>query len=150
VSGEEGEERRLGLMLICKNILTLPDALASRVRIHLSKFVISRLKTNSHPIMVTSRALLSHHTNYKSQWIVFRNANPPGFENASTNSTKSMQLSDLLQYIIFFIHPFRIHVSLSYDRLSWHSSQEFANESANIIRSVLFSVVALHFSRLCG
>jgi hypothetical protein len=46
--------------------------------------------------------------------------------------------------------PVRIHVSLGCDRLSWHSSQKFASESANIIRRALFSVVALHFGRLCG
>jgi hypothetical protein len=51
----------------------------------------------------------------------------------------------LLQHAFFSIHPVCIHGSLSCDCLSWHSSQKFAIESANIIRSALFSVVALHF-----
>jgi hypothetical protein len=42
--------------------------------------------------MVTSRALPSHRTDYKSPWTVFRNTIPSSFENASTNSRKSMQL----------------------------------------------------------
>jgi hypothetical protein len=133
---------------------SVPDP-RTRVRIHLSKFVTSRLKKNSHPVMVTSRALPSHRTNYKSPWN----------RRGSSSETQFLQVLKmpprilpnqcnsvifLLQYAIFSIHPVRIHGSLSCDRFSWHSSQKFASESANIILRALFSVVALHFGRLCG
>jgi hypothetical protein len=52
--------------------------------------------------MVTSLALPSHRTDYKSPWTVFRNTIPPGFENASTNSRKSMQICDLLTSTCYF------------------------------------------------
>ncbi len=62
-----------------------------------------------------------------------------------------MQFCDLIMLVFLklSIHPVRIHGSLSCDRLSRHSSQKFACESKNIIRCAVFSVVALHFGRLC-
>jgi hypothetical protein len=72
-----------------------------------SKFVTSHLQKNSHPaaIMVTSLALPSHHSDYKSQWTVFLNTIPPGFENASTNSRKSLQFCDLLASTCYYFDP---------------------------------------------
>jgi hypothetical protein len=101
--------------------------------------------------MVTSRAVPSHRTNYKARGPSSETQLLQVFKMLSQilqNQCNSVIF--LLQHAIFFIHPVRIHVSLGCDRLSWHSSQKFASESANIIRRALFSVVALHFGRLCG
>jgi hypothetical protein len=126
----------------------------TRVRILPSKFVTSRLQKI--PIQSWSRPGLfrvivpttkAHGPSSETQFLQVLKM-PPRFLQNQCNS-----VIFLLQHAIFSIHPVRIHGSLSCDRLSWHSLQKFASESAvlsaNIICRALFSVVALHFGRLC-
>jgi hypothetical protein len=105
--------------------------------VKMRKFATSRLKKkiSSSRLQSWSRPWPSHRTDYKSPWIVFQNTIPPRILENQCNS-----LIFLLQCAVFLSILF---VSLSRYRLFWHSSQKFACESE------LFSVVALHFSRIC-
>jgi hypothetical protein len=112
--------------------IALGAALHYRVRILPSKFVASRLKKfpSRH-----GHVPGSSESSYQLQKPVDRLPNPRILQNQCNS------VIFLLQYAT---------VTLSCDRLSWHSSQKFASESANISRRALFSVVALHFRQLCG
>jgi hypothetical protein len=113
---ETGPEKNQWLTLLrnCGKLQLVLCHVPTMDRILTSKFVTSRLEENTiqlSPIMVTSQALPSHCTHYKSPWTVYRNTIPPGFENASANSRKSMQLCDLLTSPCYF--RFILYVSMA-------------------------------------
>jgi hypothetical protein len=109
-----------------------------RDRILLSKFVTSRLKQNpvsdyslvpgsSNSFRVIVQTTKAHGPSSETQFLQVLKMTPRILENQCNS------VIFLLQHAIFFIRRVRIHGSLSCDRLSWHSSQKFAVESAKIM-----------------